>query len=108
MDCYVFSRTLEAGPGAGGVTIVSNNAAEFVRRLKQKDGKDINLMSGGELAKSLLEAGLIDEIGLNIQPVLLGVGVPLFHPMSKQINLELLECSPFKNGCVLVKYRVKY
>ena len=27
--------------------------------------------------------------------------------MSRQIDLELLECKPFKNGCVLVKYQVK-
>jgi hypothetical protein len=30
--------------------------------------------------------------------VLLGAGIPLFHAMSRQINLELLECRPFKNG----------
>ena len=33
---------------------------------------------------------------------------PLFHTMQRQINLELLDCSRFKNGCVLVKYRVKH
>jgi dihydrofolate reductase len=64
-------------------------------------------MGGGELAKSLFEAGLIDEIGFNIHPVLLGSGIPLFHAMAHQINLELLECKAFKNGCVLVRYRVK-
>lgn len=40
-------------------------------------------------------------------PVMLGSGIPLFHPMGRQINLELLECTPFKNGCVYVRYRVK-
>jgi len=64
-------------------------------------------MGGGELAKSLFEAALIDEIGFNIHPVLLGSGIPLFHEMSHQIDLELLECKTFRNGCVLVKYRVK-
>jgi dihydrofolate reductase len=63
---------------------------------------------GGELAKSLFEAGLIDEIGFNIHPILLGSGIPLFHPMDQQIDLELLQCKPFKNGCVLVTYRVKH
>ena len=65
-------------------------------------------MGGGELAKSLFEADLIDEIGFNIHPVLLGSGIPLFHPMTRQIDLELKECKPFKNGCVLVTYRVKH
>ena len=103
---YVFSRTLAKDAG-GGVTVVREDAAEFVRRLKQQDGKDICLMGGGELARSLFEAGLIDEIGFNIHPVLLGSGIPLFHPMSRQIDLELLECRQFKNGCVYVIYRVK-
>jgi dihydrofolate reductase len=106
MKTYVFSRTL-ADPG-GGVTVVRDDAAGFVRTLKEQDGKDICLMGGGELARSLFEAGLIDEIGFNIHPVLLGSGVPLFHPMTRQIDLELLECRPFKNGCVYVTYRVKH
>jgi dihydrofolate reductase len=104
---YVFSRTLTADPGRG-VTVVRGDAAEFVRGLKRQDGKDICLMGGGELARSLFEAGLIDEIGFNIHPVLLGSGIPLFHPMSRQIDLELIECKTFKNGCVLVIYRVKH
>jgi dihydrofolate reductase len=76
------------------------------RRLIQD--KDICLMGGGELARPLYEAGLIDEVGFNIHPVLLGSGIPLFHPVGRQIGLELLECKPFKNGCVLIRYRVKY
>jgi dihydrofolate reductase len=59
------------------------------------------------LAKPLFEAGLIDEIGFSIHPLLLGSGIPLFHQMSRQIELELLDCKAWKNGCVLVKYRVK-
>lgn len=102
---YVFSRTLrEAGPG---VRLVSEDVAEFVRRLKAQPGKDICVMGGGELARPLFEAGLIDELGFCVHPLLLGSGVPLFHPMTRQIGLELLECRPFKNGCVYLKYRVK-
>lgn len=104
---YVFSRTLETEPG-GSVVVVRTDAAEFVRELKRQAGKGICVMGGGELAHSLFEAGLIDEIGLNIHPVLLGAGVPLFHAMSRQIDLELLECRRFTNGCVCVTYRVKH
>lgn len=107
MKNYVFSRTLPEGP-ADGVTVVRDDAAGFVRDLKEQDGKDICLMGGGELARSLFEADLIDEIGFNIHPVLLGSGVPLFHPMTRQIDLELTVCRPFKNGCVYVTYRVKH
>jgi dihydrofolate reductase len=104
---YVFSRTLPETAGKG-VTIVRQDAAEFTRQLKSQPGKDICLMGGGELARSLFEADLIDEIGLNIHPLLLGAGIPLFHPMSRQIDLELQECKVFKNGCVCVTYRVKH
>ena len=104
---YVFSRTLAEG-SYEGVTVVRRDAAEFVRDLKGQDGKDICLMGGGELARSLFEAGLIDEIGFNIHPVILGSGVPLFHPMNRQIDLELRECRAFKNGCVYITYRVKH
>jgi hypothetical protein len=45
-----------------------------------------------------VEAELIDEIGFNIHPVLLASGIPVFHPMSQQIDLELKECKVFKNG----------
>lgn len=107
MKCYVFSRTLK--PRKGDLAeIVSTDAVKFVRKLKKQVGKDICVMGGGELAHSLFEAKLIDEIGFNIQPVLLGAGIPLFHPMKRQIDLELLDCQRFKNGCVSVTYRVKY
>jgi dihydrofolate reductase len=104
---YVFSRTMQESPGKG-VELIREDAAKFVRRLKKQKGKDICVMGGGLLAKSLFEADLIDELGFNIHPVLLGSGIPLFHEMKRQINLELIKCQPFKNGCVLVTYRVKH
>ncbi len=104
---YVFSRTL-AESSHEGVSIIRREAAKFVRDLKGERGRDIFLMGGGELARSLLEARLIDEIGFNIHPVLLGSGIPLFYPMSRQIDLELVECRSFKNGCVYITYRVKH
>jgi dihydrofolate reductase len=63
-------------------------------------------MGGGLLARSLFEAGVIDEVGFNIHPILLGSGIPSFHRMTNQINLELADCKPLKNGCVYVLYNV--
>ncbi len=103
---YVFSRTLRESPDEK-VEIIGTDAAMFIRDLKALEGKGICVMGGGELAKSLFEARLVDEIGLNIQPVLLGQGIPLFYEMSQQIDLELLNCKPLKNGGVFVSYRVK-
>ncbi len=64
-------------------------------------------MGGGLLAQPLFEANLIDEIGVNIHPMLLGSGIPLFHEISHQIDLELIECKSFKNGCVSISHGVK-
>jgi dihydrofolate reductase len=107
MKTYVFSRTLKKGRSKK-VEIISEDAAEFVFRLKKQDGKDICVMGGGLLAKSLFEADLIDEIGFNIHPVLLGSGIPVFHEMTRQIDLELMDCQRWTTGCVLVTYRVKH
>jgi dihydrofolate reductase len=108
MKNYVFSRTIKQSPKnkVKNLEIISEDAAEFVRKLKAQEGKDICVMGGGLLAKSLFEADLIDEIGFNIHPVLLGSGIPVFHEMDHQIDLDLLECQVLKNGCVVITYRV--
>jgi dihydrofolate reductase len=104
---YVFSRTIKK-PNTKKLTFVAEDAADFVRRLKAEEGKDICVMGGGLLAKSLFEADLIDEIGFNIHPVLLGSGIPLFYEMSRQIDLELKKCQELSNGCVVLTYNVKH
>ena len=81
-------------------------AGDLVRALKENDGKDICVMGGGLLAKSLFEAGVIDEVGFNIHPILLGSGIPSFHRMTSEVRLELADCKPMKNGCVYVLYNV--
>jgi dihydrofolate reductase len=103
---YVFSRTIKP-ENAKDVEIVSTDAVAFIRKLKQKRGKEILWMGGGEFAKSLFEAGLIDEISLNTHPVLLGSGVPLFLGLSKSVDLSLVECLPIEHGCICLTYRVK-
>ena len=64
-------------------------------------------MSGGNFATSLLQAGVIDEIGLNVHPVLLGAGVPAFLDPGARVKLELTECRQLDGGCVFVTYRVR-
>jgi dihydrofolate reductase len=103
---YVISRTLKEDSDKN-VEFIREDAVEFIRKLKTQDGKDIFVMGGGLLAKPLFEANLIDEVGVNIHPVLLGSGIPLFHEISHQIDLELIQCNRFKNGCLSVTYRVK-
>jgi len=101
---YVFSRTLaEVG---GGAELVSGDAVDFVRDLKARDGGDIVVMGGGELGTALIEAGLVDEVGFTLQPVLLGGGTPAFQPLASRIELELIETRPMGSDCALARYRV--
>jgi len=104
---YVFSRTIKKR-SSKKLTFVAEDAVPFIRRLKEEDGKDICVLGGGVLAKSLLEGDLIDEIGFNIHPVLLGSGIPLFYEMTRQIDLELKKCQELSNGCVYLSYNVKH
>lgn len=101
---YVCSRTLKKIPGKK--VELASDAVSLVKRLKSEEGKDITVMGGSEIGKSLFEAGLIDEFGVNVHPVLLGSGIPLFAEMDRRVNLELLESRQLKNGCVFLNYRV--
>jgi dihydrofolate reductase len=100
---YVFSRTLKA-IDKPGVELVKDDAAAFVRDLKQRPGGRICLMGGGELAQSLMAEGLVDEVGLNIHPILLGSGVPVFRDPGHRVAFTLTECRQIDGGCVVVKY----
>jgi len=102
---YVFSRTLRAIDDPG-VELVAGDAVEFVRELKRRPGKGICLMGGGELAQSLLAADLVDQIGLNIHPILLGSGIPTFRDPGHRVKLTLTECRPIEGGCILAYYNV--
>jgi dihydrofolate reductase len=105
MQTYVFSRTLHAIDDPG-VELVASDAVGFVRELKRRPGKGICLMGGGELAQSLLAADLVDQIGLNIHPILLGSGIPTFRDSGHRVKLTLTECRPIEGGCILAYYQV--
>lgn len=102
---YVFSRTLRTDPEPN-VYLVREDATEFVRALKGQPGREICVMGGGDFARTLLEAGLIDEIGANIHPILLGAGKPLVPPLQKRVTLELINLEQLAGGCAYVLYRV--
>lgn len=106
MKSYVFSRTIKESPD-NQVEIVSENAGAVVRELKNEPGKDIWLCGGASLATALCAENLIDEIILKLNPVLLGAGIPLFSSVVKQTDLELSGSKVYRNGVVLLRYRVK-
>jgi len=111
METYVFSKTLKES-GVEEVEIVSGNLKKFVKNLKAKDGKNIWLSGGGELAKSFLDENLVDEIHLGIMPHLLGAGIPLFPELIREVPLRLVSCKTYKhkkeeNAMVELFYAVK-
>lgn len=107
ISTYVFSRAMKQPPAAG-ITVVSDDAGAFVRGLKAQPGKGIMVMGGGELARSLFEADVIDELGVNIHPVLLGSGTPLVAGLTRRVDLELISVRPIHGGCVYATYRVMH
>ena len=103
---YVFSRILQWLPAGTDGVLIRDDAADFVRSIKGKSGGDILVMGGGEIGTALLEAGLVDEIGLSVHPVLLGDGTRAFRPMTAGIELLLSETRSIAGDCVLMRYRV--
>jgi dihydrofolate reductase len=106
MKSYVFSRTLRAADHPD-VTVVAENAAPMVEALRSQDGKDIWLMGGGVLFKSLLDAGVVDTVEVGVVPVLLGDGIPLLPGASGSTRLALTKAESFPSGIILLKYAVR-
>ena len=106
MRVYVFSRTLrpEDHPRA---TVVADDAAGVVAALRAEPGDgEIWLFGGGELFRSLLSAGLVDEVEVTVAPVLLGEGVPLL-PGGPRAPLSLTRTHTYPSGMVSLIYSVQ-
>lgn len=105
IDVIVFSRSLPATTKPG-IRITNDDPREVVAALKAKRGRDIWLFGGGELFRSLLDAGLVDTVEVAVMPVLLGAGVPLLPPGSATTlalaNVKRLPAS----GIVVLAYSV--
>jgi dihydrofolate reductase len=100
---YVFSRTLPSGE-RDGLTFVKESPAAFMRKLRKKPGKHICHMGGGELARSFLQADLVDELWLGVIPILLGEGIPMFPSGFPQRDFKLVECKTFSQSQISLRY----
>jgi dihydrofolate reductase len=101
----VFSRTLQASDHPG-ITI-SADAEPVVRALRTQPGKDIALFGGGELFRSLLAAGLVDEVAVSVIPVLLGGGIPFLPSPAERATLKLRKHRVYeKTGTVGLQYDI--
>jgi dihydrofolate reductase len=104
LDVIVFSRTLPAATHPG-VRIVNDDPREVVAELKKKPGRDIWLFGGGELFRTLLDAGLVDTVEPAVMPVLIGAGVPLMPP-GASTKLVLADQKTLPSGILALAYSV--
>jgi dihydrofolate reductase len=99
---HVASRTLREA-NAWNASLIEGDVAERVAELKRRPGANIVKYGSGELDKTLLEHGLIDEIHLWIFPVIAGPGERLFDGLDVT-HLDLVRTTPFKSGIVVNVY----
>ena len=105
LDVIVFSRSLRPAEKSG-LRIVREDPARVVAALKAKPGRDIWLFGGGELFRSLLDAGLVDSVEVAVMPVLIGSGIPLLPP-GNRTTLTLTDCKTLPgSGIVVLAYSV--
>jgi dihydrofolate reductase len=101
---YVASTTLES-PEWQNTTVLEGDAAEAVVRLKQEDGETITLNGSASLLRSLLRAGLVDDLRLYLHPVVRGSGDRMFANGEELGILKLAECHAYDNGVVSLTYQ---
>ena len=102
---YVVSTTLKEPLGWDNSTLIKENVAEEIARLKRQTGGDISISGSGSLVRSLLRDGLIDELRLMVHPVVVGSGKRLFEEGGDQIALELVDFRTFSTGVLYLTYR---
>jgi dihydrofolate reductase len=100
---YVVSRTLDGVSWPPTARIVRDIAA--LRTLKDQPGKNIYVVGGPGLVRSLLEGGLIDELRLIVHPIVLGGGMALFAGLDRHVSLELVSAEATGAGKVILTYR---
>ena len=104
MPKHVASRTLSET--TWNATILEGDVAEAVARLKDEDGGDLLKFGTGELDRTLLEHGLLDELHFWIFPVLAGSGRRLIDGIDVT-HLELSDSTRFASGIVVNTYAPK-
>jgi dihydrofolate reductase len=101
-DKIVFSATL-ASVSTARTRLERSFTPGLIRQLKQDVGQDMTV-GGADLAGQALAAGLVDELGLILVPVIVGGGKPAL-PAAVRLDLELLDTRAFAGGAVYLRYR---
>jgi dihydrofolate reductase len=101
---HVASRTLT--DPTWNATVIEGDLAEAVADLKREDGRSIVKYGTGEVDRTLIPGGLVDELHLWVFPVLAGGGQRLLDGIETQ-HLQLVETTPFESGIVVNVYAPK-
>lgn len=103
-ECYVFSRTVSQDND--NVKFFNGDVVDLTNQLKNKEGKNIWVMGGGDLIHSFIDKRLVDEMIITVSPVLIGKGIPLFKEMNFETELTLKSINRF-NQFAELRYEVK-
>jgi dihydrofolate reductase len=104
MPKYVVSSTL-ADPEWTNTTVLTGDPVEAVKKLKQEQDGTFVVHGSRQLAQTLLEHDLVDQLNLMVFPVVLGSGRQLFGETSDKKRLQLMESRTVGNGVVILIYR---
>jgi dihydrofolate reductase len=100
----VFSTTLDKADWEN-TRLIKGDVSDAISELKQQSGKDLAVFGSPNLTVSLLEQGLVDELRVMVNPILLGAGKSLFRGLKDRVPLKLQETTTFSSGNVLLYYR---
>lgn len=106
MQNHVFSDNFEIENHAQNVHI-EKISLNRIKEIKMKSNTNIYLCGGGQFAGWLLDNGLIDQLKLKLNPILLGDGVPLFGTSNSTAVGQLIEKESFDNGLEILTYSFK-
>ena len=104
---HVVSRTLNAAPWGSGasVTVLGGELVDAITALKQQPGANIGVHGSPTLVDSLLQADVLDELRLELYPVIAGCGARLFRDGQPTKRLQLSESKRTASGVVILSYR---
>ncbi|RKP47957.1 dihydrofolate reductase [Cohnella endophytica] len=85
-------------------TLIQGNLFEELAKLKSQPGRNIQIPGSPTLVRSLLREGLLDELTLNICPVVVGSGLRLFDEIADPVRLKLVDSVVYGNGVIGVTY----
>ncbi len=101
---YVASRTLTEPLEWENSTLLNGDVPAQVAELRRQPGGDIVILGSGELVRSLMPHGLIDQFVLTIHPLVLGSGVRLFADDGPYAQLQLVHSEPTTTGVLIAVY----